>query len=137
MAIVALVDGGCKNNQIPDKRVAYGSFYIAEPNTPTFELADVPVIAHQTMEYGNRTNNEAEYLALIDCLKFCLSHGITSVYIGTDSALVWHQVHGLWDVKDEKIKPLHAEVLDLIAKFETPFSLNKVPRKVNQHYLGH
>lgn len=136
MAIVALVDGGSKNNQDPTKRVAYGSFYIAEPDIPSFELVNVPVIAHQTAQYGNKTNNEAEYMALIDCLKFCLSHGFLKVYIGTDSSLVWNQVNGFWKIKNDRIRPLHKEVLSLITNFEM-FSLSKIPRDVNQHYLGH
>jgi ribonuclease HI len=135
MVTYALVDGGSLNNQDPKKRQAYGSFYIVEGELP-FIMEGTKEIARQEFTFGNRTNNEAEYMIIRECLLYCLNNGITDIHIGTDSELVWKQIHGEYKIKDPRMRSLVEEIMALmihVGKVE----INKVPREFNVFYLGH
>ncbi len=67
---------------------------------------------------GTATSNVAEYRALILGLKEVEKLGFASVKIFTDSELMANQVGGDWRVKDEKLKPLVAEAMDILEKFD-------------------
>jgi len=132
--IYALVDGGSRNNQDPNKRQAYGTFLIVEGPSP-FEMQDTTTIARETIQFGNRTNNEAEYMICIACLKFCLKQGISISHIATDSMLVYLQLAGSYKVRDKKISLLFDEVR-LLLKLAGA-EVNKISREVTVFYLGH
>ena len=55
----------------------------------------------------NKTNNEAEYLALIKGLDATLSMKIENLIIYADSELIVRQVNGLYKVKNVRMKELH------------------------------
>src|ERR1700730_5706089 len=55
---------------------------------------------------GVKTNNEAEYLALIDGLKLAADWKPDRLEIYMDSKLVVEQVNGGYRVKEERLKPL-------------------------------
>jgi len=135
MSIYALVDGGSLNNQDPKKRQAYGSFYLVEGDLP-FNMEGAKEIARQTFKFGNKTNNEAEYLILRECLSYCITNNITDIHIGTDSELVWKQLHGEYKIKNPRIKTLVEEVMALMIHVGN-VHINKVPRAFNVFYLGH
>ena len=67
---------------------------------------------------GCKTNNQAEYSALIFGLEGALNLGIKSLSVLGDSLLVINQVNGLYKVKSDFILPLHKEVLALKSKFD-------------------
>jgi len=67
---------------------------------------------------GIKTNNEAEYMALIEGLLALIMHGITSVTIFGDSQLVINQVTNKYKVKSDNLIPLYNEVKELIKKFD-------------------
>lgn len=66
---------------------------------------------------GTATNNFAEYTALISGLKMALKHDIQDLTCKLDSELVVNQLNGKYKVKHEAIKPLHAQVKELVVKF--------------------
>ena len=69
---------------------------------------------------GYTTNNEAEYLALIEGLKKAIDLGVSDLEILGDSQLVVYQMLGRYKVKANNLKPLHKEakqLLTLIPKF--------------------
>ena len=67
---------------------------------------------------GIRTNNEAEYSALIQGIKACLDHKIYHINIFSDSELIVNQVNGKYKLKDSKMIELHAEVKKLCSKLQ-------------------
>lgn len=67
---------------------------------------------------GCKTNNQAEYSALILGLEGALKLEIKTLLVLGDSLLVINQVNGLYKVKSDFILPLHKEVLALKSKFD-------------------
>src|SRR6056297_2853140 len=59
-----------------------------------------------------KTNNEAEYQALIMSLQFA-SKAQEKVTITIDSQLVYNQMKGTYQVKAENLQPLHRKALAL------------------------
>ena len=66
---------------------------------------------------GNRTNNEAEYQALIDGLKAVAEWKPDRLEIYLDSKLVVEQVNGTYRVKKAELQPLYNEVKHLLGGF--------------------
>jgi ribonuclease HI len=62
---------------------------------------------------GNKTNNFAEYSAIIRALKIAIYYKTKDLKIRTDSELVVKQVKGEYKVSSPKIKPLYDEVIRL------------------------
>lgn len=67
---------------------------------------------------GCKTNNQAEYSALILGLEGALKLGIKNLSVLGDRLLVINQVNGLYKVKSDFLLSLHKEVLALKSKFD-------------------
>jgi ribonuclease HI len=80
---------------------------------------------------GCKTNNQAEYTALIFGLKGALELGIKNLSVLGDSLLVINQVNGIYRVKSELLAELHKEVIDLKRKFDY-IEFNHVYRENNK-----
>ncbi|XP_050373211.1 uncharacterized protein LOC126790887 [Argentina anserina] len=79
---------------------------------------------------GIKTNNVAEYRALILGLKYALRKGFTKIRVQGDSKLVCMQVQGLWKVKNQNMSSLCEEVKELKEKFVS-FEINHILRDKN------
>ena len=90
---------------------------------------------------GDRTNNEAEYYALLKALALIaerwtqkttgkIPSGAGEILIRSDSKLVVNQVTGEWQVKDSKIIELNSMARDSIRKIGS-VRLEWVPREEN------
>ena len=66
---------------------------------------------------GIATNNEAEYLALIEGLKAVSEWKPDRLEVFLDSKLVVEQVNGRWKVKEERLQSLLAKTKELLAAF--------------------
>ena len=80
---------------------------------------------------GHKTNNEAEYWALLIGLREAKRWGIGSIHIFTDSELVARQVEGIYRVKDSNLKGLHQEVMGNLKAFSS-FEIESIPREENR-----
>ncbi len=80
---------------------------------------------------GEGTNNEAEYRAIIWGLNNALAYGVSKLHAIADSELLVKQVNGQYRVKNDRLKTLHAEVLDLVSRFEH-FELEHALRHLNK-----
>ena len=80
---------------------------------------------------GESTNNVAETCALILGLQEALRLGGRKVSVLTDSELLQRQVTGLYRVKDERLRLLHALIYPLKESFER-FEIRHVPREENR-----
>ena len=67
---------------------------------------------------GSKTNNEAEYEALIRGIKEAHNLNLLSINIFADSQLVVRQITGEYKVKNERMKLLHQQALKLLGKLE-------------------
>lgn len=65
---------------------------------------------------GIRTNNEAEYLALIRAIELAIELGAEEVELFSDSKLLVKQVSGEYRVRDEGLGKLHGKVLELMER---------------------
>jgi ribonuclease HI len=84
---------------------------------------------------GYKTNNEAEYWALLLGLREArrLGGGILQVF--TDSELVERQIKGAYRVKDLKLKALHRAVIQTLKGFSS-FEIESIPRERNKEADG-
>lgn len=80
---------------------------------------------------GHKTNNEAEYWALLLGLKEARRLKGKSIQIFTDSELVERQINGVYRVKDLNLKALHKRVLQNLETFSS-FEIRSIPREENE-----
>jgi len=78
-----------------------------------------------------RTNNAAEYQALLMGLKRSLQHGFRRVIVRSSSELMVNQLKGSYTVKSLALQPLHAEAVALLAHFDH-WQADHVPRRENR-----
>uniref|UniRef100_A0A6C0IVH7 RNase H type-1 domain-containing protein n=1 Tax=viral metagenome TaxID=1070528 RepID=A0A6C0IVH7_9ZZZZ len=67
---------------------------------------------------GVKTNNESEYMALIEGLRSLLFRSIKNVIVFGDSQLVINQVTKIYKVKSENLLPLYNQVQELLKQFD-------------------
>jgi len=90
---------------------------------------------------GIRTNNQAEYEALLSALEFASEQAAEEVFCYMDSELVVKQLNGEYKVKDPKLRTLWLKVQALKQNFKKTSFINvsrtdpyvqEVDRLVNQ-----
>ena len=97
----AYTDGACRGNPGPSG-------------------CGVLLIAPDGKEYrykkfiGNKTNNQAEYEALLLALSHLVEHQANCVHLRADSELMIRQLKGIYKVKNENIIPLFKEAKRLM-----------------------
>ena len=74
----------------------------------------------------NITNNQAEYLAVLETIKF--TTGDIEIY--SDSKLVVNQLNHEWHIKEDNLRNLAIEIWKLIGNRKVSF--NWVPREQNK-----
>lgn len=124
-------DGGSRGNPGP----GYGTFVL---------MRDGREVRRKRQELGRRTNNEAEYMALIagleDALAWLKGQGIDpakeALEVRGDSQLVLCQVRGDWKVREPRMGVLRDKALELLRRFGR-HTLVQVPRQESVKLLGH
>jgi len=81
---------------------------------------------------GEKTNNQAEYLALIDGLKAIADWKPDQLEVFLDSKLVVEQVNGAWKVKEPELKELHKQATELLQQFGDRVTVKHVGREENR-----
>ncbi len=104
-------DGASKGNPGP---ASIGAVcFKGQPQNLT-EFKQAPQALFQISKaIGQKTNNEAEYLSLIESLEKLNQEEIKEAEIYMDSELVVRQVNGQYKVKNERLKPLYLRVKEL------------------------
>ena len=80
---------------------------------------------------GHKTNNEAEYWALLLGLSEAKRLRGDRIQIFTDSQLVDRQIKGVYRVKDPNLRVLHRAVIQNLETFSS-FEIASVPREENE-----
>jgi ribonuclease HI len=116
--LVLNVDGGARGNPGP---AAIG-VVISDPDGETLEELSERI--------GVATNNVAEYRALLRGVERARALGATEVEIVNDSELVARQLTGAYKVKHASMKPLYAEAISALRRFDS-WGIRSVPRAQN------
>jgi len=80
---------------------------------------------------GRATNNEAEYQAAIAGLEAALALGASRVSLRMDSELVVRQLEHRYRVRNPRLLPLFARLMELRRRFAA-FDVDSIPRVMNQ-----
>lgn len=126
------IDGGSQGNERRDRP---RSARIAIAYSESFDRIDPGKITIYWGPVGDKTNNEAEYLALLKTLDLVSEKpaGQVEHVIRSDSKLVVNQVKGEWQVKEPRLKELNDRAKDTMQKLGS-VRLEWVPRREN--YAG-
>jgi ribonuclease HI len=108
-------DGGARGNPGP----AAAAFMVLSENNQVLKAGASYI--------GLRTNNQAEYEALIAALQFALTTGAEEVICHLDSELVARQLTGEYRVKNSELRKLWQKVQELRLRFGKVSFVN-VPR---------
>jgi ribonuclease HI len=95
--LIAHCDGGSRGNPGP---AGYGA---------VIEDKNGRVLARLSEYLGKRTNNYAEYAALLGVLAWCLEHKHPSIRVVADSELMVKQMKGQYKVNSPDLRPLWEE----------------------------
>ena len=68
---------------------------------------------------GKKTNNEAEYLALIKGIEICVESNFLNISIFLDSELVVKQINGDYKVKNDRMSILHKKTHKLLSNLKS------------------
>ncbi len=100
-----------------------------------YELFDKEhrLVAKESIYNGIKTNNQAEYIAIIEALgRIARDFGFENeLYVYSDSQLMVRQLLGEYKVKEKELKILHSRAEELIKKFKS-VKITNVPRE-NEH----
>jgi probable phosphoglycerate mutase len=118
--ITANVDGGARGNPGP---AGYGVY-----------IRDVEgrVIAELSEYLGHKTNNFAEYSALLAALEYAIKNNFRALKVISDSELMVRQMTGVYKVNSPELRPLFERARNLVRQLDK-FSIEHVLRGRNQH----
>jgi ribonuclease HI len=119
-SIVAYCDGGSRGNPGP---AGFGVYIQDSAGS---------VLAELSQFLGARTNNFAEYSALLAALEFALAKGHRSLRVISDSELMVKQIKGQYRVNSPELRSLYAEARRRIAQLDH-FQIQHVLREKNRH----
>jgi ribonuclease HI len=89
------------------------------------------VVKELSRYLGRTTNNVAEYEGLLMGLKALLELGPKHIVVQSDSQLMVRQLNGEYRVKDEKLKALFDQAVDLLRQFAS-YRILHVRRETNK-----
>jgi ribonuclease HI len=119
-SILAYCDGGSRGNPGP---AGFG-VYIQD--------SDGSVLAELSQYLGARTNNFAEYSALLAALEFAIARNHGSLRVISDSELMVKQIKGQYRVNSPELRPLYEEARRRISQLDH-FQIQHVLREKNRH----
>ncbi len=118
--IVAYCDGGSRGNPGP---AGFGVYIQDSAGRVLAELSEY---------LGARTNNFAEYSALLAALEFAITNGHRSLRVVSDSELMVKQMKGQYRVNSPELRPLYEEARRRASQVEH-FQIQHVLREKNRH----
>jgi probable phosphoglycerate mutase len=116
--LTANVDGGARGNPGP---AGYGVYIRDHDGTTVAQLSEY---------LGHRTNNFAEYSALLAALEYAIAHGHGALKVISDSELMVRQMTGKYRVNSPDLKPLYEKACAMVRQLDK-FSIQHVLRAQN------
>ena len=80
---------------------------------------DNKIIFSFSENIGIKTNNEAEYLALMKGIEICVERNFLNISIFLDSELVVKQINGDYKVKNDRMSILHKKTHELLSNLKS------------------
>ena len=117
--VTAYTDGGARGNPGP---AGYGVHLVAENGS---------VVSQLSVFLGAKTNNFAEYSALLGALEYALDNGIQRLRVVSDSELMVKQIQGRYKVSSADLRPLYEEAKKRISAL-SGFEIQHVLRGKNK-----
>lgn len=113
------VDGAARNNPGP----AGAGIYIIKDKAPAWERG---------FYLGNKTNNQAEYLALLLGVYLVVRSmkADDTLIIKSDSELLVRQMKGVYRIKNRPLALIHARVKEILGTFR--YDIAHIPREENK-----
>jgi ribonuclease HI len=90
------------------------------------------VLAELSEYLGTRTNNFAEYSALLAALDFAITNGHRSLRVISDSELMVKQMKGQYRVNSPELRPMYDEAKRRVSQVDH-FQIQHVLREKNRH----
>jgi probable phosphoglycerate mutase len=121
--LIAHCDGGSRGNPGP---AGYGA---------VIEDKNGRVLARLSEYLGKRTNNYAEYSALLGVLAWCLEHKQPRIRVVADSELMVKQMQGKYKVNSPDLRPLWEEArrrANQLERFEIVHTLRGGNKEADQ-----
>lgn len=75
------------------------------------------ILLKEAKDIGIRTNNQAEYIAVIEALKIALNKEYKKAILYSDSEVIINQINNVYKTKNPKLKELYFQVKELEKKF--------------------
>lgn len=119
MKLIIYTDGGARNNPGP---AAGGIIFRDERGI---------VIKKFSKFFGEKTNNQAEYLAVIEALEKASETKADELQFYLDSKLVTEQINKNYKIKNKELQRLFIKVLNLTLKFKRVI-FHFIPREKNK-----
>ena len=117
--VIAHIDGGARGNPGP---AGFGVYMTDAHGKLVAEIGEY---------LGPKTNNYAEYSALLAALEHARDHGISTLRVVSDSELLVRQIQGAYKVKSPDLKPLFDRAKQLIRGLKH-FEIHHVLREKNR-----
>lgn len=119
--LIIHTDGGSRGNPGP----AASAFVVKEGEKEIFK---------DSKFLGRQTNNFAEYNGVLLALKWLEkdNRNNSQVNFYLDSELVVKQINGVYKVKDETLRNLFFEALNLMNRLKKKFFFKSIPREKNK-----
>lgn len=122
---------------MPDELVIYtdgGSRGNPGPAAAAFILtgADKKQLCAKGFFIGQATNNVAEYIGAIKAMETARQIGAKRITVFSDSELLVRQINGQYRVKNEQLKPLFLQAVELLNGFES-WKVRHITRDKNKH----
>ena len=89
------------------------------------------IVEEKSQYLGIKTNNQAEYMALLMVLERVIEMNELNVQIFSDSELLVKQINGFYQVKSENLRPLFQKYLELKQKL-TNIEIYHISRERNK-----
>lgn len=129
-AVTIFCDGASRGNPGPASFGVVAFRGKADVPLASFKEDEAQALFIGSETLGTKTNNEAEYRAIIFALNKCAELAVMHPTICSDSELVIKQLRGEYKVKDEKMKQLFAEARQLADRIKPVFT--HIRREKNQ-----
>jgi len=117
-----ITDGGKR------KDITYGSFKIFDDEGNQ--------LVHKQIVFGYGTSNLAEYLIMIEAVKYAIINDMLSIIILTDSKLVIMQTKGKWQCNYDHLRTARNKLRRLLKRLDK-WEIKKVTRNIVASHLGH
>jgi len=117
-----ITDGGKR------KDITYGSFKIFDDEGNQ--------LVHKQIVFGYGTSNLAEYLIMIEAVKYAIINDMLSIVILTDSRLVIMQTMGEWQCNYDHLRTARNKLRRLLKQLDK-WKIKKIKRNIVASHLGH